>query len=281
VQTSEETVGNPEFMAAGFEAQLKSIVLLKNSENILPLDKSNFVYIPERLTPERRGFFGFGNLIPEKLEFPTNLELVEKYYNVTNDPDEADFALVFIESPQSSAGYNKTNVDNGGNGYVPISLQYQRYNAEYARDPSIAGGSPFEDFTNRSYRDQSVKTSNSKDLNLVIDTKKKMGDKPVVVSLKLANPTIMAEFEPYAEAILVNFDVQHQAIFEILVGNSEPTALLPLQMPANMRTVEEQNEDTPQDMKSFKDSEGNTYDFGFGLNWSGVINDVRTTRYNN
>lgn len=279
VESSKETVGNPEFMTAGFEAQLKSIVLLKNQGNILPMDKSKTVYIPKRFTPEHRGFFGFGNLIPEKLEFPTNLELVQKYFDVTDNPAEADFALVFIESPESGVGYSKENLESGGNGYVPISLQYLPYKAEFARDPSIAGGSPFENFTNRSYKEHSVKTSNSKDLKLVIDTKKKMGNKPVVVLLKMANPTVMAEFEKYAQAILVNFDVQHQSIFEILAGNTEPSALLPLQMPANMRTVEEQNEDVPQDMTCFIDSEGNTYDFGFGLNWSGIINDERTTTY--
>jgi beta-glucosidase len=27
------------------------------------------------------------------------------------------------------------------------------------------------------------------------------------------------------------------------------------------------------------DSEGNTYDFGFGLNWNGVIKDARVEKY--
>ena len=36
-----------------------------------------------------------------------------------------------------------------------------------------------------------------------------------------------------------------------------------------MKTVETQKEDVPFDMICHTDSEGNTYDFGFGLNWSG------------
>jgi len=52
-------------------------------------------------------------------------------------------------------------------------------------------------------------------------------------------------------------------------------------MPADMRTVEEQNEDVPRDMKCHTDSEGNVYDFGFGLNWKGIIKDSRTARYGN
>jgi beta-glucosidase len=33
-------------------------------------------------------------------------------------------------------------------------------------------------------------------------------------------------------------------------------------------------------MECYVDSNGNTYDFAFGLNWSGVIKDERTASYN-
>src|SRR6185503_10517078 len=39
-EDSKKIVGNAEFMKAGYEAQLKSIVLLKNKNNILPLQKN-------------------------------------------------------------------------------------------------------------------------------------------------------------------------------------------------------------------------------------------------
>jgi len=47
-----------------------------------------------------------------------------------------------------------------------------------------------------------------------------------------------------------------------------------------METVEVQFEDVPRDMKCHVDANGNTYDFAFGLNWSGVISDNRTAKYN-
>ena len=46
-----------------------------------------------------------------------------------------------------------------------------------------------------------------------------------------------------------------------------------------METVEEQCEDVPCDMRPYVDSEGNSYDFAFGLNWSGVIRDARVQKY--
>ncbi|MCB0630049.1 MAG: glycoside hydrolase family 3 protein, partial [Lewinella sp.] len=48
VDHTKELVGNSDFMQAGFEAQLKSIVMLKNKDNILPAGKEQTVYIPKR-----------------------------------------------------------------------------------------------------------------------------------------------------------------------------------------------------------------------------------------
>lgn len=62
-------------------------------------------------------------------------------------------------------------------------------------------------------------------------------------------------------------------------SGAKPSGLLPLQMPAGMATVEKQMEDVPFDMTTHVDTEGNTYGFGFGLNWSGVIEDERTAKY--
>jgi beta-glucosidase len=91
-----------------------------------------------------------------------------------------------------------------------------------------------------------------------------MGTKPVIVSLALSNPAVVAEFEKEVEGIIASFGVQDQALLDIVSGAAEPSALLPVQMPANMKTVEEQKEDVPQDMESHVDSEGNKYDFAFG-----------------
>jgi len=106
-----------------------------------------------------------------------------------------------------------------------------------------------------------------------------MKGKPVIVSVLMNNPMVFSEFEKNTDAILVQFAVQDQAIMDILTGNAEPSGLLPLQMPADMSTVERQAEDLPLDMKCYKDSEGHTYDFAYGLNWKGIINDARTTKY--
>ena len=271
-------VGNPDFMQKGYEAQLKSVVMLKNHGRALPKQERLKVYVPKRLYPARAGMFGMGGTSAERWDYPVAKELVEKYYEWVDDPRQADFALVMIQGPQSGSGYDVADRNKGGNGYVPISLQYSDYKATYARAKSLAGGDRLEKSDNRSYKDKAVKTPNYSDLKLVIDTKKAMGGKPVVVVVALGRPAV-PEFEPYADAILVTMGVQNQAVLELVSGKAEPSGLLPMQLPADMRTVEEQFEDVPRDMRCWVDADGNSYDFAFGLGWSGIIDDARVAKY--
>ncbi|MFD0795748.1 glycoside hydrolase family 3 N-terminal domain-containing protein [Mucilaginibacter litoreus] len=277
-EKTKQTVGKPEFMDAGYQAQLKSIVMLKNKGGVLPLQTGKTVYVPKKYTPAGKNFLGIP--YPEKLEYPVDLNIVKKYFKVTENPDEADYALVFIISPIGHGGYSEDDVKSGGNGYLPISLQYGKYTAETARATSIAGGDPLENFTNRGYKGKSETSTNVTDLAMVNDTYAKMKGKPVIVSVNINNPMVFSEFEKNTSAIIADFGVQGQASLDILTGKAEPSALLPLQMPADMLTVEAQYEDVPLDMKCYTDSEGHIYDFGYGLNWKGIIKDARTVKYN-
>ena len=271
-------VGHPDFVRAGYEAQQKSIVMIKNHGDALQgLGKK--VYVPKRFYPQSFGMFGLVPGPAAHWDYPIERELVERRgLTWTDDPAEADFALVLIQEPAGGSGYDVNDRKKGGNGYMPISLQYRPYTAEFTRAESLAGGDPKESFTNRSYRGKQVTTANEADLDLVIDTRKAMGDKPVVVRVAATRP-LVPEFEPWADVILLSFGVQNGALLSLVNGEVEPSGLLPMQLPADMRTVEEQAEDVPRDMRTYVDADGNTYDFAFGLNWSGVIDDKRVQQF--
>ncbi|WP_445383056.1 glycoside hydrolase family 3 N-terminal domain-containing protein [Robiginitalea sp. IMCC43444] len=277
IEETTTLVGNPDYMKAGFEAQLRSVVLLKNQNSTLPLEEKQKVFVPQRYIAPTTNWFG--NVTPEKTESPFNMEVIARYYEVVGDPRDADFALVGIQSPNGGVGYDDSDLENGGNGYVPINLQYGPYIAITAREVSLAGGSPLEGFTNRSYKGKNVQTVNNSDMDLVIDTKTEMGDKPVIVVVKASKPMVFSEIEKSASAILIHMGVQDQALMELISGRAEPSGLLPFQMPADMLTVEAQLEDVPRDMTPYTDAEGNSYDFAYGLNWKGVINDERVKKY--
>jgi beta-glucosidase len=102
---------------------------------------------------------------------------------------------------------------------------------------------------------------------MILDTKKKMGGKPVIVIVQASNPCVASEFEGRADSILLSFQVEPRALLDLITGGAEPSALLPFQM--------------PRDMIPYTDTCGNTWDFAFGLNWKGVIEDGRTRRYIN
>lgn len=276
LEKSMQTVGCPEFVEKGYRSQLRSITMLKNKGGVLPLESGIKVYVPDRFIRSYLNFMSFPT--GDKKITPAGKRSLAKKFTIVDTPEEADAAVCFVESP-ISIGYDPADRENGGNGYVPISLQYRPYQALHAREHSLAGGDPLEQSRDRSYKGKWNTTANEADLENVIETKKRMGDKPVIAAITLKNPMVMAELEPYTDAILVEYGVSADAVTDVLTGVFEPEGLLPVQMPADMDTVEEQCEDVAFDMRCYEDSEGHVYDFGFGLNYKGVIQDERTKRY--
>ena len=186
-----EVVGKPEYMAIGYEAQVKSAVMLKNHNQVLPIKEKVKVYIPERHVPAHKAFWG--NTIPEQTITPVSKELAKRYFTLVATPAEADLAIVFIESPNSGCGYDVEEAKSGkGNGYHPISLQYSDYTATKARAKSIAGGDPYEKSDNRSYLGKSAKTVNKGDMELVINTKRASTSPGPTPAASSASPTSSA-----------------------------------------------------------------------------------------
>ena len=166
--------------------------------------------------------------------------------------------------------------------WYPASLQYGEYVADNAIETSISG-KILEDGTkeNRSYKGQAAhEVANYGDLEALQYASEAAGDVPVIVSMKMERGMVWSEVEPLADVILVNYNQQREDIVaEVILGQTEPTGLLVFQQPVDMETVEAQLVDVPRDMECYKDAAGNTYDFAFGLNWSGKIEDERTAKY--
>ena len=172
--------------------------------------------------------------------------------------------------------------------YYPPSLQYGAYTARTAKDPSISG-LLLEDGTreNRSTKGNDAHADvNYGSLEALEYAADAAGDIPVIVSMNMRRGMVWSEVEPLADVILVSYNSQqntniqkNEAVAEIILGQLEPNGLLVFQQPKDMEAVEKQLEDVPRDMECYVDADGNTYDFAFGLNWSGVINDDRVKTY--
>ena len=315
VAKSVQEVGNPQDKAAGYEAQLKSIVMLKNKGRLIHAAGDSMtkptVYIPMIYRPvivNKR----FGVYQPANWSLPVDIKAASEHFNVVTDtvgpltavdkdgrpmaaPEDiqrlaaaeaakADMVLAVIDNPT-----NKGNQFDGlgydeAQGYIPLSLQYSTYKADSpaVRRQSIAGDAG----ENRSYFGKTAEIVNAADLDSVTygrscaDEAAKAGKSlPVVTMVHALKPMIFSEVEPLSDAILVGYGVSDAAYFDILTGKAEPQGLLPMQQPKDMIAVETQLEDVPRDMVCYTDCEGHSYDFAYGLDWNGVINDARTAKY--
>jgi beta-glucosidase len=312
---SAQKIGTDEQKEAAQDAQAKSVVMLKNSGNLIhAADEKLTVYIPLEYSPATEAVNAGPFQSPAKpasFTSPIDIVVASKYFNVVTDKisdtytgaaDESgnptlaaddvirasaeeiaacDFVLAIVQNPMNVPASMGKGYNEAAGGYIPVSLQYGPYTAdsEYVRQVSISGDILENgEKENRSYYGKSAVISNTSELDKILDLAGKSEN--VLVVINTTNPMIVAEFESEVEGILMHFgNVEDKVLCEIIAGQIEPSALLPFQMPANMETVEKQYEDVPHDMECHVDAEGNTYDFAYGLNWSGVIQDERVAKY--
>ena len=307
---AQEIFKDKEMAELGDEINMKSMILLKNEDDIIcERSEKPTVYVPMTFSSGGGGWmamFGGGGSKGWSLPFDEaalaeHVNLVTDSTKDTADPDnpteddiirvsaediaKCDFALVAITAPSGGQGIS-------GKNFVPISLDFGEYVADgpNVRKVSIAGDA--EDMQaveydieivdgkqNRSYYGKSVSNSTA-EVEKLQTVKALVGDLPIVGVVTINNPLVFTQIEPDLAAILAVFagpSVDQK--LRIIAGEYEPYGLLPLQMPKDMDAVEAQSEDVPRDMECYEDSEGNVYDFGFGLNWSGKIEDERTAKY--
>lgn len=314
--TIDKEGGDEESTAAALDAQVKGIVMLKNHDGVIKAaegDAKPRVYVPMRYSSSYQSASMFGGIstTPSSCELPLLQGTLEKYFEVVTDTvaetytgpaDEdgnptvaeaditrltaadiadCDYVVVCAAAP--------TNLDERGGkdldgNFIPLSNQYRPYTAdnEYVRQVSLAGDI-LEDGTkeNRSYYGKTSIMTNEVQLDQILQaaaTAHEAG-KPCIVILDIAKPMCVHEFEPEVDAILVSMSGATEAACRIICGTDEPSGLLPMQMPKDMLDVEKQLEDVPRDMECYTDADGNKYDFGFGLNYSGPISDERTEKY--
>ena len=167
-----------------------------------------------------------------------------------------------MESPLSDP-YDPEDRAKGGNGYLPLTLQYRPYTAEEAREVSIAGGDFREDFTNRSYRGKTNRCINENDLDNLEEARRRMGGKPVMVCMQMHNPTVPAEWEPLADGILIHFGCSMPVLLDILFGRRTAEGKLPYNLPASMAAVEKHAEDDPSGPEPYVCSDGTVFTAGY------------------
>ena len=258
-EESERIVGCAAFVREGLEAQARSAVMIRKPAE--PLQAGMKVWIPRRTIRAHKSFFR--TMMPEEELDPVEGFDLAPWCVRAETPEEADAAVVFMESPLSDP-YDPEDREKGGNGYRPLTLQYRPYTAEEAREASIAGGDFREDFTNRSYRGKKNTCINESDLDNLEEARRRMGSRPVMVCMHMHNPTVPAEWEGLADGILVHFGCCLSVQMDILFGKRKAGGRLPYNLPASMAAVEKHNEDDTEGPAPYVCKDGAVFRTGYG-----------------
>ena len=298
LEESQASVGSAEKVEAGRQAQLDSVVVLKNANSTISCGakdafSSKKVYIPQSYDFGHDSLFGPAAYV----QGPTlDIDTAKKYFadvvtdTVTLDGEEkvtsyeapdlstVDMVLIGMDSPSNGNNFSSAGLNKDTGEFYPLSLQYRPYTADGPNVRQVSlGGDMKEDGTkeNRSYFGKTSKISNEADLDAferaVTAVKASGRDIPIVVVLKATNPVIPAEFEAEADALVVGFGTSDEALMQVALGVHDAKGRLPMAFPKDMNTVEGNREDAANDYEAYTDSAGNSYTYGFGLNCSGTI----------
>ena len=213
----------------GYEAQLKSIVLLVN-DNVLPANENIKIYV-EGIDKETAG----------------------KYAAVVDNPKEADLILVRTTTEEEREF-------RGFGGGMPGQGQGQA-NQRPARRPQTNAGQPAAGANPFAPREVNIDFPAKKWDN--IKTLAGTG-KPVVVAFNPAGSSCVlpSDLKNVAKGAIMIFDALDAALLDVVFGKFNPSGKLTFEIPSSMDAVRKQLEDVPFD------SENPAFKFGYGLSYS-------------
>jgi len=192
------TVGNPEFVRQGEDAQKSATVLLQNKNQTLPLGPKSKVYLVG-INPAAATAHGF---------------------EVVDSPDKADVAIIRAATP-----YEVLHP-----GYFFGVRQHEGRLSFQAGDPAY-------------------------------DALLKCGKTPVVLTVSLDRPAVLTGVVEKTSALLANFGISDNSLFDVLSGKATPEGKLPFELPSSMADVASQRSDHPHD------SPYPLFPYGFGLHY--------------
>ncbi len=184
-------------------SQLKSVVLLKNKGNVLPLnDTTKKVYIAS--------FTGKGE---DDAVLASLTELfTAKGFTLVEDAEEADIAYIDVQPTYNGSQGSNTTMGNidlvDGEDMPELVNQSQLYNGEKIDVTTLADVDDIEDIAEDVHENGGV----------------------VIASIKVTQPWILTNLEPYCDGLIAHFGVTEQPQIDVVTGAYAPTGKLPITM---------------------------------------------------
>ena len=254
-EEADRVVATPAHWETAYEAHKKSVTILKNTEETLPLTADKLdgkkVYV-EVFHKEKKHATTFTEQAKDEARELGQFVLTDNY-------EEADIAILFLQ-PKSGAYFDATP------GLLELELCENK-------PLKAMDGTPYEETT----------LSEMEHLKKVAENIHSRGGK-VIMTVNIILPWILGNVEPLADALVAGYDTFYKAQLEIIAGNDQPTGVLPLTLPASEEVIAvDENGDClsrndvpgydkdkymPEGLKyAYKDSDGNVYRLGHGLRY--------------
>lgn len=241
----------------------KSVVLLKNKE-LLPLTA-------DKLAGKKIYAEAFGKTAEKGERETEKLRQLLETYDLTDDIAEADYAILML-NPSSGEYFNATP------GFLELDI------CEGKEVPNV-------DKDGRPTAETHLETTltGAKRIAEIAEKVRAKGGK-VIINVNVTLAWLMGNVEPYADALTVGFDTFPEATLDVIFGRFAPTGKLPLTLPKSDAVIAvdekgvcispndvpgfDKDKYMPESMKdengkayAYRDSAGNYYEYGFGLNY--------------
>jgi len=194
-------------------SQLKSIVLLKNKGNVLPLADTTKKVAIVSLTGTGENEATIATL---KAEFEA------KGFTVVDDTDDADIAFIDI-NPK----YNGTTGSNTAMGVIDLveGLDVPAVVTDALRRDGVRHGTQIP-------TGEETEVTTVEDIKDVAKIAEAMHEKGgvVIASINVTQPWILTNVEPYVDGLIAEFGVPEKAQIDVVTGGYNPTGKLPITM---------------------------------------------------
>lgn len=262
-----EVVATKKHWKDAYDVHVKSVVLLKNQEQTLPLSQDKLE--GKKLYVEcfrKDGESAKMETEAVRASIASRQEVV-----LTEDYEEADYGLLFV-SPSSGEYFNATR------GYLELDICEGKTVVDVDDE-----GRPAET------THEETTLCNAGKIAQISDTIRKNGGK-VISSINITLAWEVGNVERYSDALLAGFDTYTDAIADIVFGVHSPTGKLPITLPKNDEVLAvnkdgicvshndvpgyDKDQYMPERMKdengkayAYRDGAGNYYELNFGLSF--------------
>ena len=249
-----------------YNAHQKSVVLMKNTDSVLPLTEEKLagkvVYVE---------YFNDTGDVKANND-ALRLSLLERGLIVTNDYSKADYAILLCD-PNSGAYFSATA------GYLELDI----CDGKVVTDVDTVTGVPVDTI----HTETTMVGANN--IPVIAETVHANGGK-VIANIDFSLAFMPGNVEPYVDALLGGFDTFTDATIDVVLGEYNPTGVLPLTLPKSdaVIAVDEngncispndvpgfaKDQYMPEEMKdengkayAYRDAAGNYYELNFGLHF--------------